>query len=493
MYLNSITMKPLLTKYLVGFGLLLVGGLLLLALKPVVKAPAKPNRTGGPAARPNIIYILADDLGYGNLTCYNPKSRIPTPNLDRMAAEGTRFTRFYAGSTVCAPSRCALMTGRDMGHAYIRGNGGELFLRPQDTTLAQRLRANGYATGMFGKWGLGDKGNTGEPHRQGFDEFFGYMTHREAHNYFTDHLWEDRHGQVRKIPLDTTQYTHDLIMERALAFIRDHKLGPFFMYLPVTIPHAELQTADVYMKPFLNADGSSKFPPETPFVQRAATYHSQANPHAAFAAMLTKLDSDMGRLIALLKETGLDGNTVVLFTSDNGPHEEGGADPVYFNSGGPLRGIKRDLYEGGIRVPMLVRAPGRVPAGKVSDQIWANWDILPTLCQMTNAPIPTDITGLSFSNTVLGSRQARQHNSLYWQFNEGVLKEAVLQGNWKLVRLKEKGKSEVLELYDLSTDVGEQRNIAATNAQRVKTMYSLMQQAKTPPEHPRFDYSAFEQ
>lgn len=441
--------------------------------------------------RPNIIYIIADDLGYGNLTCYNPSSRVPTPNIDRMAKEGTRFTRHYAGNTVCAPSRCALMTGLHMGHAYVRGN-GDVSLREQDTTVAQRLQANGYKTGMFGKWGLGREDDAGSPERKGFDEFFGYLNQRHAHNYYTDHLFEVKNRQIRKVPMDTTQYTHDLIMDRALAFVKANQNEPFFLYLPVTIPHAELGLPDKYMKPFLNADGSSKFGPETPFYQQGRTYHTQLKPHAAFAAMVTKLDSDVGRVLALLKELGLDDHTYVFFTSDNGPHKEGGGDPEYFDSNGPLRGIKRDMYEGGIRVPMIARAPGRVPAGRTNDDIWAFWDMLPTLTQLTGIPTPTKHDGISFVPALTGKPQ-KQHDYLYWQFNEGALKEAVVQGNWKLVRLKEKGKPEVLELYDLSHDVGEQQNVAAKYSTRVKAMVALMQQSKTPAENEKFNWSAMEQ
>ncbi|MFD2569996.1 arylsulfatase [Spirosoma soli] len=441
--------------------------------------------------RPNIIYIMADDLGYGNLTCYNPSSRVPTPNIDRMAKEGTRFTRHYSGNTVCAPSRCALMTGLHMGHAYVRGN-GDVSLREQDTTVVQRLQANGYKTGMFGKWGLGREDDAGSPERKGFDEFFGYLNQRHAHNYYTDHLFEVKNRQIRKVPMDTTQYSHDLIMDRALAFVKANRNEPFFLYLPVTIPHAELGLPEKYMKPFLNADGSSKFGPETPFYQNRRTYHTQLKPHAAFAAMITKLDSDVGRVLALVKELGLDDNTYVFFTSDNGPHKEGGGDPDYFDSNGPLRGIKRDMYEGGIRVPMIARAPGRVPAGRTNDDIWAFWDMLPTFTQLTGTPTPTKHDGLSFVPALTGKPQ-KQHDYLYWQFNEGALKEAVVQGNWKLVRLKEKGKPEVLELYELSRDVGERQNVASKNSTRVKAMLTLMQQSKTPAENDKFNWSAMEQ
>lgn len=454
----------------------------------------RPKKLSSAPRKPNIIYIMADDLGYGNLSCYNPNSPVKTPNLDRMAQEGTRYTRFYAGSTVCAPSRCALMTGKHMGHSYVRGNapGGEVPLRDQDTTLAQRLQKMGYATGMFGKWGLGVEGTTGAPQRKGFDAFYGYLNQRHAHHYFTDHLWEIQNGQLRKVPLDTTQYTHNLIMDQAFSFVRSHQQEPFFLYLPITLVHAELLLPEKEMKPFLKADGSSIYP-EKPFYQQPnGTYHTQLKPHAAFAAMVTKMDQDMGRLFDLLKELGLDDNTYVFFTSDNGPHKEGGADPVFFNSSGPLQGVKRDLYEGGIRVPMIVRAPGKVPAGKVSSTIWANWDILPTFCQLTQAPVPNNIDGISCTRLLTDSKGPTQR-PLYWQFNEGQLKEAILLDNWKLIRFKTQHKPEIVELYNLNDDAAEKKNLASSNPQKVRELRTLLLKSKQPAEHALFDWSAVEQ
>ncbi|KAA2238476.1 arylsulfatase [Chitinophaga agrisoli] len=460
--------------------------LLMLALfASVVPAAAQSANSHPPA---NIIFIIADDLGYGNVSCFNPQSRIRTPNIDRLAQQGTRFTQFYAGSPVCAPSRCALMTGYHMGHAYIRGNAAQ-HLRPQDTTLAQQLQAKGYATGMFGKWGLGEENDEGAPQFKGFSDFYGYLNQTHAHYYFTDHLFELRDKQLKQVATDS-QYSHDLIMDHALDFVREHKNGPFFLFLPVTIPHAELLLPQKYMQPFLNADGTSKLQPETPFVQKGKnSYHSQAQPHAAFAAMVTKLDADVGRLMQLLKELGLDENTYVFFTSDNGPHKEGGADPEYFNSSGPLRGIKRDVYEGGIRVPMIVRAPGKVPAGRTSNQVWAFWDVLPTLCNLSGAATPANIDGYSFLPAIHGAPQTQQHDHLFWQFNEGQLRQAVLQGNWKLVRFKTKGQPEILELYNISQDIGEKHNLAARYPDRVKALHAIMQQSVSPAANAAFDWS----
>ncbi|MDB5241824.1 MAG: sulfatase [Spirosoma sp.] len=462
----------------IGFLVNMKGLVLLLMLLTGLVVQAQP-------ARPNIIYIMADDLGYGDLGCYG-QQRVATPNLDRLARQGTRLTRFYAGSTVCAPSRCALMTGKHMGHAYVRGN-GEVPLRPTDTTLAQLLKNRGYTTGMFGKWGLGLEDNTGAPQLKGWDQFLGYLDHRHAHNYHTDHLWQVQQGQLSRLPLDTAQYTHDLIMDAAVSFVRKNRQHPFFLYLPVTLVHAELATTPADLAPFLNADGQSRFTPETPFVKPAASrYASQTRPRATFAAMLTRLDSDVGKLLTLLTELGLDQTTYVFFTSDNGPHHEGGADPEFFNSNGPLRGIKRDLYEGGIRVPMLVRGPG-VPAGRVSDQAWANWDVLPTLCQLANAPQPAGIDGLSMADWLRGkATDAPRNRILFWQFNEGELRQAVMQDNWKLIRLKKPDQPERLELYNLGTDLEERNNVAGQNPALVKALMKQMQAEQTPAEHPLF-------
>ena len=457
------------------------------------------------AVPPNIIYIMADDLGYGDLSCYRTdgpgQTIVKTPNLDRMARQGTRFTRFYAGSTVCAPSRCALMTGKHMGHAYIRGN-GEIPLRSTDTTLAERLKANGYTTGMFGKWGLGLDINSGAPQLQGWDEFTGYLHHRHAHNYHTDSLWQVRGGQLSPLRLNRSQYTHDVIMDGALSFLKDRKTDrqPFLLYLPVTLVHAELATTTADLQPYLEADGRSRFA-ETPFVNAAGRgYASQPNPRAAFAAMLSRLDSDVGKILDLLRESGMDQNTYVFFTSDNGPHKEGGADPDYFDSNGPLRGIKRDLYEGGIRVPMIAWAPGRVPANTVSDAIWANWDITPTVCELTRTTRPTNIDGITMARLLGQPLSAAPRNAgppadryLFWQFNEGELRQAVLQGNWKLIRLKKAGQAERLELYDLGNDIGEQANLANANPQKVSALLSLMKQAQQPSEHPLFNWQKNEQ
>lgn len=446
--------------------------------------------------QPNIIFILADDLGYGNLRSYNKSSPIPTPHIDRLAAEGTRFTRFYSGNTVCAPSRGALMTGFHMGHAYIRGNSkakdGKGALRAQDTTLAQRLQQQGYVTGMFGKWGLGDAETQGAPHLKGFNEFFGYLDQSHAHDYYTDHLFEIRDHQTVEVKVDTAAYTEDLIIDKALAFLRKHQAAPFFLYLPLTLPHAELKVPQALLQQFQDAAGRSKLPPETPF-EKKGNYDSQDQPHAAFAAMVSKLDQDVGRVIDLVQSLGLDNDTYIFFTSDNGPHKEGGADPVFFQSSGPLRGVKRDLYEGGIRVPLLVRAPGKVPAGKVNHQAWAFWDILPTVSELTTTPVPAGIDGIAHTAVLAGKPQLQQHEYFYWQFREGILKEAVIRGDWKLIRFKDVGVKEVLELYNLKTDIAEKNNLALQYPAEVKRLKTILLHAKSPAENKTFDWSDAEQ
>ena len=441
--------------------------------------------------RPNIILIVADDLGYGHLGCYHAGARVPTPHLDALARQGTRFTRFYAGSPVCAPSRCALMTGKHMGHAYIRHN-GDVPLRPQDTTLTERLKAAGYATGMFGKWGLGPEETTGAPQHKGWDEYLGYLHHRHAHNHQTDHLWQVRRGQLTRLPVDSTVFTQELFTTGALDFLNRHRAGPFFLYLPFTLVHAELAAPEADVAPFRHPDGSSKLGPETPFRQLPppSLYRSQPQPHATFAAMLTRLDRDVGRLLERLRVLGLERNTLVIFTSDNGPGPEGGSDPAFFDANGPLRGIKRDVYEGGIRVPMLVRGPG-VPAGRVSSAPFALWDLPATLCQLAGTTPPAG-DGLTQVGLWQGRAKPDPDRIFFWQYREGLLRQAVTQGNWKLVRHKSAGKPEQLELFDLAHDEGETTNLADQQPERVIRLKTLLLAAQRPPENPQFDWSSSE-
>lgn len=426
-----------------------------------------------PSKQPNIIYVLADDLGYGDLSCYGQK-HFQTPHLDRMAQEGIRFTDFHSGSTVCAPSRCALMTGKSMGHAYIRGN-GEIPLRDEDFTLAESFKQNGYYTGIFGKWGLGLAENTGSPEKQGWDEFLGYTNHVHAHHFYTNNLWTIKGGKTIKYPTDSLRHSHLYVMDAALDFVKNNQNKPFFMYLAVTMPHAEVfAPTPESVSPFLNVDNSSKFP-EIPFVQKAGNYRSQAKPKANFAGMVTHLDRDMGRLMDLLKSLGLAENTYVFFTSDNGPHKEGGADPEFFDSNGPLKGIKRDLYEGGIRVPFIAWG-GKVKKGLTNHEILANWDVFSTFEELIGGKKTQGLDGLSFANTLKGKLLTKKHDALYWEFYERGFDQAARMGDWKAIKQSQKGNK--MELYNLKTDLGEEHDVAAQYPDMVAKAEKTMNESR---------------
>jgi len=436
----------------------------------------------GPAAsaprRPNIVLIHADDLGWGDLSSYG-QQRFRTPNIDRLAAEGTRFTDYYAGSTVCAPSRAALMLGQHTGHNRIRGN-GEVPLEDTDVTLAEHLKAVGYRTGLVGKWGLGYEGTPGLPERQGFEETFGYLTHQHPHRQYTDRLWKN--GQWVEVS-PSRDFTSDLFTAAAVAFIDRPSSQPFFLYLAYPLPHAELRAPEEAIAkfrgafpetPFVNAKADATTP--TPPYRVSGGYRSQPAPRATFAAMVTRMDEGVGRVLAALQARGLDRDTVVLFTSDNGPHREGGADPEFFDSNGPLRGIKRDLYEGGIRVPMLVRWPGQVPAGRLSEQVWAHWDLLPTLSRLAGAPDPSGTDGVSMRDALVGAGTSAER-TLYWEFHEGGYKRAARRGRWKAVW---NAPEQPIELYDLTSDVGEQHDVATVHPEVVAQFRTYFASARTP-------------
>jgi arylsulfatase A-like enzyme len=428
--------------------------------------------------RPNVILIQADDLGYGDLSAYG-QAQFATPGIDRLAREGIRFTDYYAGSTVCAPSRAALMTGLHTGHGWIRGN-GEIPLREEDVTVAMLLRDAGYRTAVVGKWGLGTPGTTGQPDKKGFDYAFGFLDHRHAHRQYTDHLYRNAERATTDLERD---YVNDLFTREAEAFITRQDPKPFFLYLNYTVPHAELRAPEDSMAPH-----TGRFP-ETPFVNAAADgrqagatvdgaslgYRSQPTPRAAFVAMITRMDRDIARLTAVLGERGIDEQTLIMFVSDNGPHREGGADPAFFRSAGGLRGIKRDLYEGGIRVPMVARWVGTIPAGRVSDHPWAHWDMLPTLAELGGASTPKGLDGLSMAAALKG-RPQQPHEFMYWEFHERGFQQAVRMGRWKAVR---PAKGAPLELYDLSKDRDEQRDVAAEHAPVVATIENYLKTART--------------
>ena len=446
----------------------------------------------------NIVLIVADDLGYGDLGCYGQQT-IKTPNLDKMAASGMRFTDFYAGNTVCAPSRYSLMTGLHMGHSRIRANAGGgnergrigdgVPLQDAEVTLAEVAKARGYVTGMFGKWGLGVRGTSGTPERQGFDHFLGFTNQVDAHKYYFDSLETIRRGELVGFPTDTTDYNHAIIMNAALEFVQANREKPFFLYLPVTIPHAELRLPPEEMEAYTDKNGESLFD-EVPFTG-SRFYRDQSMPRAAYAAMVSRLDRDIGVLMNALNAQGLTENTIVLFTSDNGPHAEGGYHPSYFDSNGPLRGHKRDLYEGGIRVPMIACGAG-VPRGRISNEPLAFWDMLPTIADVLGYSGELKTDGLTFAPLLKGQKMNGHHDYLYWEFYFGGNKtftQALRVGPWKLIRHKTEGREEPrMELYNLEQDIAEQSNVSASYPELVHRFTRQMEQISEAPVEPIFKY-----
>lgn len=421
---------------------------------------------GASPAKPNVIFILADDLGRSDVGCYGQK-KIKTPNIDRLAAEGMRFTQAYAGGAVCAPSRCTLMTGLHTGHSTIRHNFSisrnkeRVSLRAEDVTVAQVMKSAGYATGIFGKWGLAEPDTGGVPTRHGFDEWLGYLNNDHATEYYTDFLWRGEHKEIIKENLNDARrvYTHDLFTREAIGFIRKHLRDPFFLYLPYTIPH-----------------GERVVPSDAPYTKENWT-QEQKN----YAAMTTRMDSDIGRIVALLKESGLDSNTIVFFASDNGAgfNAEGVA---LFGSTGPLRDKKGTVYEGGIRVPMIARWPGKIKPGSVSEQLFTFWDFLPTAAELVGANTPAKIDGISILSALLSNKLKDQERPLYWEAHGNGFQQAVRMGNWKGVRPALK---QPLELYDLSRDIGESKNLASAQPAIVARMEAFLRDARTEaPEYP---------
>jgi arylsulfatase len=471
--------------------LLLVG----LAVSAVVGS-ANPTTAAERGDRPNIVLIVADDLGYGELGCYGQRI-IETPQLDELAREGVRFTQFYSGAPVCAPARCVLMTGRHSGHAAIRDNRqpkgktirelrerygweypGQQPLPSAEVTIAELLKQRGYTTAAIGKWGLGHVGTTGDPNDQGFDLFYGYLCQYQAHNHYPRYLWrnhakEPLPGNNAKRTGDT--YAPDKFVEEAQRFLREHQDEPFFLYLPFTIPHLAIQVPEVSLARYegkiseaAHTDGSN--------------YVKHPTPRAGYAAMVSHMDRDIGRIVDLLAELGLSENTLVLFTSDNGPTFEriGGADSDFFNSSGLLRGRKGSVYEGGIRVPLVARWKGRIPEGRVTNHLAAFWDVLPTLCEIAREEVPAGIDGISFASTLFAEEGQREHEYLYWEFPAYGHQQAVRAGDWKAVRHDvNRGESE-FELYDLGSDLGELHDVASKHPDIVKRMQEIAAAAHTP-------------
>jgi arylsulfatase A-like enzyme len=429
------------------------------------------------ANTPNVIFILADDLGIGDLGCYGQKI-IRTPAIDKLAENGMRFTQHYSGSTVSAPSRCSLLTGKHTGHAYIRGNKGykysdgkyyDMPLSASEVTVAELMKQKNYQTACIGKWGLGGPASEGHPNNQGFDYFFGYLGQGNAHTYYPDKLFEND----KVIPLNKKVYSHDLIMEKALNFVEQSSRKPFFLYLTPTIPHAELIIPEGEFNEY-----NGKFQ-ETPFI-RKGSYCSQEKPKATYAAMVTRLDRDVKRLMDLLERKGILDNTIVIFTSDNGTHQEAGHDPDFFDSNGPFRGNKRDMYEGGIRTPFIVQWPSVVPKGSVSFHISAFWDFLPSMTELIGVKYPSGIDGISYLPQLTGKGKQKQHKSLYFEFHEQGGKQAVLADGWKLIRLNVgKPNKTTIELYNYFHDPSELANVASQHPYIVSKLSKIMDSLRT--------------
>jgi arylsulfatase A len=448
-------------------------------------------------SKPNVVYIIADDLGYGDLSVYG-QTRFKTPNIDAIAKRGMLFKQHYTGAPVCAPARGALMTGLHTGHGAVRGNyevhpEGQHPMPADTFTMAQMFKNAGYVTGAFGKWGLGAPSSASEPLKMGFDRFYGFNCQRMAHHYYPYFLWNDEQREMLwgNFGLETGQYAPDLIQEHALRFVETNKDRPFFLYYALIQPHAEMLAPEKYMakyrgrflpeKPFKGVDGGPDF--------RSYAYGSQAEPRAAFAAMVETLDEDVGELMAKLDTLGLADNTLVIFTSDNGPHQEAGHDPGFFNSNGGLRGYKRDLYEGGIRVPMIAAWPGKIAAGSTTDHVSGFQDVLPTMAQLTGQPTPEGIDGLSFLPTLLENGPQRPHDFLYWEFHELEGRVAIRKGNWKGVRYGVAiDPNSPLELYDISKDPGEKHNVAAQNDDVVRELDTLLKGARTVSPVAKFNF-----
>lgn len=409
------------------------------------------------AMKPNVIYIMADDLGYGDVGCYG-QVKIETPNIDKLAAEGMRFTDHYSGSTVCAPTRCILMTGKHSGHSYVRDNypynSYQLPIPDETFTVAEMFKQAGYTTGCVGKWGLGGPGTEGLPNDQGFDFFYGYLGQGQAHNYYPDHLWRNQ----EQIYLGGQYYSHDLMTEEALWFINEKKERPFFLYVPYTIPHTEFQVPDLGI-----------------YADKPWTTDQKTQ-----AAMITRMDRDIGRIIDLLKDLGLDDNTVVFFTSDNGPHGSGGT-LDFFDANGPFQGKKRSFYDGGIRVPKVARWPGKIKPDTVTDLISAHWDFFPTCCDLVGQKVPADIDGISLLPTLLGLPNQQQHEYLYWEIRRPDNgKQAVRMGKWKGIRRDLLNNSDPhLYLYNLDTDIGESNDISGSHPDIVSRIEQIMTDAHT--------------
>lgn len=455
-----------------------------------------------PGRSPNVIFILADDLGYGEPGCYG-QTKIRTPNIDRLAAEGLRFTQAYSGAPVCAPSRCVLMTGRHLANAEIRGNQevrpeGQWPISSEVETIPQIMRAAGYTTGAMGKWGLGPVGSTGDPNAKGFDLFFGYNCQREAHTYYPGHLWRNDekvllandnvpgHARLQEPPESYDrfygeEYAPDLMLAEALRFIDENQDGPFFLYLPFVEPHLAMQPPQEWVDAYPREWDDREY-----HGQRGYTPHPR--PRAGYAAMISDLDEHVGAIIDLVDELGLAENTLIIFSSDNGPtHDVGGVDTTFFDSAGPLRGRKGSTYEGGLRVPMIARWPGVIEAGTDTDHICAFQDVMPTLADLAGQPTPAGSDGISFLPTLTGVGEQPKHEYLVWEFFGYGGQKAVRLGDWKAIQRDVKKGNTKIQLYNLATDLGEQHDVAAEHPEIIERVRRIFREDRTTSEKFRLE------
>lgn len=476
--------------------------------------------------KPNIIYILADDLGYAEVGCYG-QEKIETPNIDALAENGIRFTQHYAGAPVCAPSRCVLLTGKHTGHAQIRGNDewasrgdvwdfeamfnnpeleGQRPLKAGTETIGRLLQEAGYKTGIVGKWGLGAPNTAGVPNQQGFDFFFGYNCQRQAHTYFPLHLWKDTSRVLlnnklvpphTKLPEDAdlydpaiysdfwlSDYSPDLMQNEVIRFIEENKEEPFFMYYATPIPHNPIQAPKKWVDYYVE-----KFGDEEPY-NGSIGYFPHRYPHAGYAAMVSYLDEQVGEIVTTLKQLGLYENTLVIFSSDNGPTYSGGADSPWFDSAKPFKSErgwgKGNVNEGGIRVPMIAQWPGNIEAGSETSHISAFYDVLPTLCEVAGADIPQNTDGISFLPALLGNGNQQKHEFLYWEFPAYGGQQAVRMGKWKGIRKNIFKDSLQIQLYNLEEDVREQNNVAGSHPEIVRQIKSIFEREHSPAEIEKF-------
>lgn len=437
-----------------------------------------------PGKLPNIVFVLADDMGIGDLGCYG-QTKIKTPHIDSLAADGLLFTHHYSGSTVSAPSRCCLLTGKHTGHAYVRGNKGvktdegsfDLALPASETTVAELLKTKGYKTMCVGKWGLGGPGTEGSPVRKGFDYFFGYLSQGSAHRYYPEYLYENE----ERVQLNGTVYSHFLIMEKGLDFIEKNCDSPFFAYFAITPPHADLDYPDL-------SEYEDSFP-ETPYINNGNKgFRTQLKPKAAYASMVSEIDKNVGQIVELLKKKDLWEKTIFIFSSDNGVHCAGGHDPDFFDSNGPFRGYKRDLYEGGVRTPFIVNWPAVIHEKRVTDHVSTFWDFLPTVADIVGVATPVGIDGISYLPVLQGAeRNPMQHEYIYYEFYEQGGKQSILKDGWKLVRLRLSNPDKTVEeLYNLEQDPGETKDISALYPDKVNELRTLAANARTESPHFRW-------